>query len=79
MDEAHIAARAPKKVPLHGGQDYWFCTCGHSADQPFCDGAHKGKGFAPLKFTAEKDGEAWLCQCKRTKRSPFCDGTHKTI
>jgi CDGSH-type Zn-finger protein len=79
MSTPHIAAKVPAKVTLEAGKEYWFCTCGHSASQPFCDGAHKGRGFAPQKFTAEKDGDAWLCQCKATKNSPFCDGTHKTV
>jgi CDGSH-type Zn-finger protein len=74
-----IAAKAPAKVELEAGKDYWFCTCGYSANQPFCDGSHKGKGFAPSKFTAEKTGDAWLCQCKQTKSAPFCDGSHKSI
>ncbi|TSA34459.1 MAG: CDGSH iron-sulfur domain-containing protein [Verrucomicrobiaceae bacterium] len=77
--EAHVAAKAPAKVELEAGKDYWFCSCGHSSSQPFCDGAHKGTGFAPMKFTAEKDGASWLCQCKRTAGAPFCDGSHKAL
>jgi len=77
--EPVVAARAPAKVTLEAGKDYWFCACGRSATQPFCNGAHKGTGFAPKKFTAEKSGDAWLCQCKHTKNSPYCDGTHKTL
>ena len=75
----HIAAKAPAKVTLEEGKDYWFCTCGLSANQPFCDGSHKGSGFAPQKFTAEKSGDAWLCQCKHTENAPFCDGSHKGL
>jgi CDGSH-type Zn-finger protein len=74
-----IAARNPAKVTLEAGKDYWFCTCGKSATQPFCNGSHKGSSFAPKKFTAEKSGDAWLCQCKHTANAPFCDGTHKTL
>ena len=74
-----IAARAPAKVALEAGKDYYFCTCGRSATQPFCNGSHKGMGFAPKKFTAEKSGDAYLCQCKYTGKAPFCDGTHKTL
>jgi CDGSH-type Zn-finger protein len=74
-----IAAKSPAKVTLEAGKDYWFCTCGKSATQPFCNGAHKGSSFAPKKFTAEKSGDAWLCQCKHTANAPFCDGTHKTL
>ena len=75
----HIAAKCPVKVELEAGKDYWFCACGLSASQPFCDGAHKGSGFAPMKFTAENSGPAWLCQCKQSATQPFCDGAHKTI
>jgi len=78
-DQPVIAARAPAKVPLEAGKDYWFCACGKSSSQPFCDGSHKGSSFAPKKFTAEKTGDAWLCQCKHTANAPFCDGTHKTL
>jgi CDGSH-type Zn-finger protein len=77
--EPVIAARAPAKVMLEAGKDYWFCACGRSATQPFCNGAHKGSGFAPQKFTAEKSGDVWLCQCKHSKIQPYCDGTHKTL
>jgi CDGSH-type Zn-finger protein len=75
----HIAAKAPAKVTLEEGMDYWYCTCGLSKNQPFCDGSHKGSSFAPQKFTAEKSGDAWLCQCKNTKNAPFCDGSHKGL
>ena len=77
--EPVIAARGPAKVMLEAGKDYWFCACGRSATQPFCNGAHKGTGFTPKKFTAEKSGDAWLCQCKHTNGAPYCDGTHKTL
>ncbi|MEQ1851190.1 MAG: CDGSH iron-sulfur domain-containing protein [Chthoniobacteraceae bacterium] len=78
-DQPVIAAKAPAKVTLEAGKDYWFCTCGKSAGQPFCDGSHKGSSFAPKKFTAEKSGDAWLCQCKHTAGAPYCDGSHKKL
>ena len=74
-----VAARAPAKVVLEAGKTYAFCTCGHSANQPFCNGAHKGTGFAPKLFQAAKSGDAHLCQCKHTGNAPYCDGTHKTL
>lgn len=79
MFEPHIAAREPAAVELTEGKNYFFCTCGQSKKQPFCDGSHAGTGFQPHKFTAEKTGKAWLCQCKRTGKRPFCDGSHKKI
>lgn len=74
-----VAAKEPAKVELEAGKAYFFCSCGRSANQPFCDGSHKGTEFSPLRFTAEKDGPAWLCQCKHTNNAPFCDGSHKSL
>jgi CDGSH-type Zn-finger protein len=79
MNEPVIAARQPIGVELEAGKTYHFCTCGKSANQPFCDGAHGDSGFRPQAFTAEKDGKAFLCQCKRTGNAPFCDGAHAKI
>lgn len=74
-----IAATFPKKVELEAGKDYYWCRCGRSASQPFCDGSHAGTGITPLKFTAEKSGDAMLCQCKSSANAPFCDGTHARL
>jgi CDGSH iron-sulfur domain-containing protein 3 len=74
-----VAALQPAKVTVETGKDYWWCTCGESANQPLCDGSHKGTGFGPQKFTAEKDGDVWFCQCKATKNPPLCDGSHKSV
>jgi CDGSH-type Zn-finger protein len=79
MSEPDIAAKEPVKVTLEAGKAYFFCTCGKSANQPFCDGSHKGTDFSPQKFEAEKDGDAFLCQCKRTGNAPFCDGSHSRL
>lgn len=79
MTEPVVAARAPIKVALEVGKDYWWCACGKSQSQPFCDGSHKGSGFAPMKYTAEKSGDHWLCACKHSGKKPLCDGTHKTL
>lgn len=78
-DKPEIAALQSAAVDLEAGKDYFFCTCGRSGKQPFCDGSHKGTGFRSHKFTAEKTGKAWLCQCKHSKNIPFCDGTHKSL
>lgn len=74
-----IANNKPKPVELKAGQEYYFCTCGRSANQPFCDGSHAGTDFTPQPFTATEDGEAYLCQCKQTANKPFCDGTHAQV
>ncbi len=72
-----IADNKPKKVHLNKGEEYYFCVCGRSKKQPFCDGSHAGTSFKPKAFTAESSGDAYLCACKHTKNAPFCDGTHK--
>ena len=77
MNNPIIADNKPIKVILKKNQEYYFCTCGRSNSQPFCDGSHKGTSFSPLAFKAEKDGEAFLCACKHTANAPYCDGTHK--
>ena len=79
MSEAVIAQKAPFAVELEEGKDYYFCTCGKSAKQPFCDGKHKGSDFAPQKFTADASKTAYLCGCKRSAGQPFCDGAHKNL
>jgi glutamate synthase domain-containing protein 2/CDGSH-type Zn-finger protein len=71
-----IAAKHPAKVELEAGKDYYWCQCGMSKSQPFCDGSHAGTDITPLKFTAETTGSVALCQCKATGAGPFCDGTH---
>ena len=79
MSNPVIADNKPIKVELEEGKEYYFCTCGRSSNQPFCDGSHAGTDFSPKAFTAEKSGNAFLCQCKQTQNSPFCDGSHKDI
>lgn len=77
MSNPVVANNKPVKVTLTKGEEYYFCTCGRSSNQPFCDGSHNGTGFTPKAFTAEEDGDAYLCACKHTGNKPFCDGTHK--
>jgi CDGSH-type Zn-finger protein len=79
MTKPIVADNKPKKVELTEGEDYFYCTCGKSSNQPFCDGSHKGSEFKPKKFKATETGSAFLCQCKQSKNAPFCDGTHKSI
>ncbi len=77
MSKPVIADNKPTKVTLEKGNDYYFCTCGRSSNQPFCDGSHAGTDFKPKAFKAEQDGDAYLCACKHTANQPFCDGSHK--
>ncbi len=74
-----IAQKAPYAVALEAGKTVYWCTCGNSKAQPFCDGSHKGTGLAPLAVTPEADGTAYLCGCKHTMTPPFCDGSHRSL
>jgi glutamate synthase domain-containing protein 2/CDGSH-type Zn-finger protein len=76
MVEPIIAENAPIAADLTAGEEYNWCACGKSANQPFCDGSHAGTDFTPITFTAEADGDAHLCACKHTGNAPFCDGSH---
>lgn len=73
------AQKSPYKVALEAGKEYWWCACGRSKTQPFCDGSHKGTGLAPLGFKPDQTGDAWLCGCKATAGKPYCDGSHKKL
>lgn len=77
--EPVVANNKPIAIELKEGEKYFFCRCGRSADQPFCDGSHKGTGFIPLAFLARKDGKAYLCCCKQTGDAPYCDGSHNKV
>jgi len=70
-------ARKPFPVEVHSGSNYFWCSCGKSNEQPFCDGSHKGTDYTPVKFTAEKSEVVNFCGCRETENSPFCDGSHQ--
>ena len=77
MGKPIVADNKPVKVELKKGQEYYFCNCGRSNNQPFCDGSHAGTDFTPLAFSAEEDADAYLCACKHSANKPFCDESHK--
>ncbi|MEX1148055.1 MAG: CDGSH iron-sulfur domain-containing protein, partial [Sphingomonadales bacterium] len=80
MAEAEIAQLKPCLKDLKKGRTYFWCSCGRSRRQPFCDGSHKGTGFEPLAYKAEGEAEEVLfCGCKQTGTPPFCDGTHNNL
>jgi CDGSH iron-sulfur domain-containing protein 3 len=78
-EQAAIGGTNPIPVDVEAGKDYYWCSCGKSAKQPFCDGSHKGSEFSPLKFTAPETKKAYFCTCKRTGATPLCDGSHKNL
>lgn len=78
MTEPKITQKAPYEVELEPGE-YWWCACGLSEKQPFCDGSHDDTPFKPAQVKISKRQEVYLCGCRRTKTPPFCDGTHKTL
>ena len=79
MTEPVIAQKAPYSVEVEEGRDYYWCSCGRSNKQPFCDGSHKDTGMTPVKFQAEKTGTVYFCGCKHSKKGPLCDGTHTIL
>ena len=79
MAKPDIADNKPIAVRLEAGEEHYWCACGRSQNQPFCDGSHRGTEFTPMGFKAEEDGEAWLCMCKHTSNPPYCDGTHAKL
>jgi CDGSH-type Zn-finger protein len=79
MTEPEIGGRAPIAVEVEAGKSYWWCACGRSKTQPFCDGSHKGTPFTPLEFKSETSGKVFFCTCKRSGKMPLCDGSHKKL
>jgi CDGSH-type Zn-finger protein len=74
-----VAKKAPFPVEVQAGERYFWCACGRSANQPFCDGSHSGTGIAPTSYVAEKDGRIFFCGCKATANAPLCDGSHNRL
>ena len=77
--KAVVAQKAPVGVEVVDGKTYYWCTCGLSKNQPFCDGSHAGTDFRPMAWTAPEKKTVYLCACKQTKNAPFCDGSHAGI
>lgn len=79
MSKPVIASATPFAVEVEQGKTYFWCQCGLSNKQPFCDGSHRGTDFEPVKYQADKQGKVYFCGCKQTAGAPLCDGTHNNI
>ncbi len=79
MSNPECPQKAPYAVEVEEGKSYFWCSCGKSAKQPFCDGSHKDSDFTPVKYTAESAGKVFFCGCKATANQPTCDGSHKGL
>jgi CDGSH-type Zn-finger protein len=79
MSEPVVARKEPFEVDLEAGKSYWWCACGRSRNQPWCDGSHAGTEFQPHEFQVASAGKYWLCACKHTANAPFCDGAHELL
>jgi CDGSH-type Zn-finger protein len=78
MTEAFCTQKMPYAVELEAGEYYW-CACGRSKNQPFCDGSHAGTDITPVAFVVKEAGKQFLCGCRTTKNAPFCDGSHQKL
>ena len=78
-DTPKIVQKAPMPIEVEAGKSYFWCACGQSANQPFCDGSHKGSDFASVKYEAQKDGKVFFCACKHSGNGALCDGTHQKL
>ena len=79
MSTPNIAQKGPCALEVEAGKTYYWCACGLSQSQPFCDGAHKGSGMSPKPYTAEKSGTVYFCGCKHSGKGALCDGSHSKL
>lgn len=79
MSEPVIAQKSPYAVEVEAGKTYFWCSCGHSAKQPFCDGSHQNTDFSPVKYKASATRKVFFCGCKASAKAPVCDGAHNKL
>jgi CDGSH iron-sulfur domain-containing protein 3 len=79
MSAPEIAQKSPYAVDVQEGKSYWWCSCGKSKKQPFCDGSHKGTEFTPKEYKAAESKTVYFCGCKHSKNGALCDGSHKAL
>jgi CDGSH-type Zn-finger protein len=79
MAEPKVAQKGPYKVEVQAGKEYWWCACGQSKNQPFCDGSHKTTPFTPTPYKATESKAVFFCGCKHSAHKPLCDGTHAKL
>ena len=79
MDQPVIAQKSPYATDVEEGKSYWWCACGRSKKQPFCDSSHKGTEFSPVMYESKTAQTVYFCCCKQTGNRPECDDTHETL
>ncbi|MAI16621.1 MAG: glutamate synthase [Gammaproteobacteria bacterium] len=79
MSTPDIPQKTPLPVDVEEGRKYFWCSCGKSDRQPFCDGSHQGTEFLPLTYVAETTRTLYFCACKHTRAAPLCDGSHNAL
>jgi len=79
MSEPTIAQKGPYAAAVESGKTYWWCACGGSKQQPFCDGSHAQSVFSPVEYLARESKTVYFCGCKRSASAPLCDGSHKKL
>lgn len=78
-EQPAVGGKAPIAVEVKAGEEYWWCACGRSKSQPFCDGSHEGTDFSPVRLIAAETKRVFFCACKRSATKPLCDGSHKAF
>jgi CDGSH-type Zn-finger protein len=75
----NIAQKSPYAIEVESGKSYFWCSCGKSKSQPFCDGSHQGSTFTPVEYKATENKTVYFCGCKHTANQPMCDGSHSKL